>query len=751
MKWQYLITAALPLLLSASENLRASNPDPTRLSGNVSLTLKHGIWKLWQEKPIYQDMNLALTCEGSNFSEESHCEPEIWGYAPKFNQDVDHQGTVTLSQRDGAWQLQVKLQVQSHPWNPETAEATYDIEILPEGDGLTGSFAGNFKGRTLEGSVRGETAPRWPLPVPRHQPLSPQEYPRLIFRRSQLPELRAKAKTRAGKEMLARLQQTLQAPVYYEGYVPTGGYHAAGYCLLWLLQDDVKAAAAAGKLVENSMARPGKRLLEQSPIVAGVALAYDLCYGAWTPERRQRVSRWLLGQANWLLKGDSPKNGWNNNPWSNWNGRARAAAGLAALALIDDPQFPQARRFSQLAERHIRRYLKTAIGNSGFGIEGDHYTTEVFTLTVFPFLQAYRNATGLDLVEGSGAELLLPLYLMRTVPQGGELPIPAYGRHRYYAGGSLFAMGLGTLPVRLSPPVMAFFARYLGQAGDRSFGIASPYQAAYALAAYQEVPPENPLTVFDRVLVDEAKGFYLFRNRWQDDNDFVASIYLKRQPLGGSWSFPDVGSFRIWGLGGHWANPGPSEAEQQENTVFLPQTRPWNAGKPISFESRPDGSGTVSLRTDDIFRPNSDPPVGIGSVRSFAADYSGAAGVPGLFAVADRFLGSTEAEEFREKVWVMHTEGEVTLQGQRFTIRAANGATMAGTFVAPAPVKLSWQKTATGGKILAAGGSEFFVVMSVQQGSAPAVQVSGSGLNATVKVGEQEIRFEGDRLVLSKF
>ena len=122
-----------------------------------------------------------------------------------------------------------------------------------------------------------------------------------------------------------------------------------------------------------------------------------------------------------------------------------------------------------------------------------------------------------------------------------------------------------------------------------------------------------------------------------------------------------------------------------------------------------------------------------------------------LFAVVDQFLGSPEAEEFREKVWVMHTEGKVTIKGQNFTIQAANGATMVGTFIAPTRVKLSWEKTDTGSKIIATGGSEFFVVMSVQRGQAPAVKVEGSGLAATVRVGKQEISFDGDRLVLSKW
>ena len=125
MKRQYLFAAALPLLLGASQATKISPPDPNLLSGNVSLTLKHGIWKPWQEKPIYQDMTLDLTCD------RGRCDRPVWGYAPKFNREVDHQGTVSVQQRGRAWQLQVQLQVQSHPWHPETATATYNIEILP--------------------------------------------------------------------------------------------------------------------------------------------------------------------------------------------------------------------------------------------------------------------------------------------------------------------------------------------------------------------------------------------------------------------------------------------------------------------------------------------------------------------------------------------------------------------------------------------------------------------------------------------
>lgn len=745
---------AFPLLLLLGGS-QAPSPfplNPADLSGNVSLTLKHGVWKLWQEKPVYQDMTLDLTCE------RGRCQSEVWGYAPKFNQEVDHQGTVEVEALTNAWQLQVKLQVQAHPWHSQLSEARYEIEVLPVEGKLLGSFTGTFRGRSLRGKVSGEAAPLWPTAAAHHQPLRPQEHPRLIFRQQELPALRAKAKTPAGRAILARLQTVLQSPVYYQGYVPNGGYHAAGHCLLALLQEDGRAAATAWELVAKSLDNPGPRLLERSPVVAGVALAYDLCYNAWDEEQVGKVSRWLAAQANLLIKGDSPKNGWNSNPWSNWNARARGAAGLAALAILDEPahffaQPPDSERLYKLAERNLQRYLTTALGNRGFGTEGDHYTTEVLVLTVLPFLQAGRKVMGRDLVRGSGAEWVLPQYLLRAVPQAGELAIPAYGRYRRYEGGSLFAVGLGTVSPEFLPGAIAFFDRYLGLAGDGSFGINSPYQAAYALAAYREVPPRNPVAVFDRVLVDEEKGFYLFRDRWQDRNDFVASIYLKQQPLGGSWSFPDVGSFRIWGLGGRWANPGPSEGQEEpENVVVMPRTRPWRRSQEVVFQSRLDGSGIVSLRTDDIFRKNSDPPVGLGLLRSLAVDYSGASGAPALFAVADRFLGSVTAEEFKEKRWVMHTEGKVSIAGQSFTIEGANGATMQGTFIAPAPVQISLQKVAAGsGKIVATGGQHFFVVMTVQRGKAPALKVTGKGLNARVQVGQQAISFQEDRLVLAKF
>jgi hypothetical protein len=76
---------------------------------------------------------------------------------------------------------------------------------------------------------------------------------------------------------------------------------------------------------------------------------------------------------------------------------------------------------------------------------------------------------------------------------------------------------------------------------------------------------------------------------------------------------------------------------------------------------------------------------------------------------------------------------------------------MKGTFVAPSQVKISYQKTQTGGKILATGGNDFFVIMTVQQGQAPPVTISGRGLDAMVRVGKQTVHFGSYRIFLGVF
>ncbi|OZH54136.1 hypothetical protein AFK68_12830 [Hydrocoleum sp. CS-953] len=706
----------------------------------------------------YQDITLDLICQ------KSQCETEIWGFSQAFNQ-AEHDGIVNTIKKDNSWELQVKININSDPWR-KGGEAEYLIELQPDKKDkkqIVGSYSGTFNEELVSGKVTGNITPYSPTKIPNHTPISPREHPRLIFRQNQLPELREKAKTQKGQAILAQLEKSLQQKIYYEAFVPNGGYHAAGHCFLSLLNDDPQAAETAWQIVEKSLNNPGPRLLEHAPIVAGVALAYDLCYNAWDEQRVQKITDWLAQQTKILIAGTRGK-GWNPTAWSNWSGRARSAAGLAALAILYKPeQFfsepTDVRRLLKIAERNIERYLETAVGDRSFGTEGDLYSIEPWILALLPFFQAYENVFGHNFVKDSSIKWFLPHYVMRIVGEDGEISVPTYGRHRLAPVKSLFSLGWNSVPEKFLPGVMWFFHHHFGWEGDRSFAIKKPHEAAFLLAAYSEnlintsdenfikrllnlnfitgLRPKNPAKVFERVLVDEEKGFYLFRNQWKDKNDFVASIYLKQQPLRASWSFPEAGGFRIWGLGGRWASAGPDDGKRgDENVVVVGDMSASGAAQPNFFQGEVDGSGVVSMNMDDVFKDND-----FQSLRSFGVDYSGVSGAPGLFVVVDRFTGDAP-----EKVWVMHTQEQVVVEDNGFMLKANSGATMRGTFVTPGEVKLDVEETKRGSKILASGGDNFFVVMTVQNGIAPEVEIFGSGLDAEVRVGERMIIFREDRV-----
>ena len=174
--------------------------------------------------------------------------------------------------------------------------------------------------------------------------------------------------------------------------------------------------------------------------------------------------------------------------------------------------------------------------------------------------------------------------------------------------------------------------------------------------------------------------------------------------------------------------------------VLLGDMAARGAAQPKFFQGEVDGSGVVSISMDDVFKDN-----GFESLRSFAVDYSGISGIPALFVVVDKLTGDTP-----EKVWVMHTQEQVVVKNNAFILRADSGATMREIFVAPGEVKIEVEETYRGRKILARGGENFFVVMTVQNGIVPNFEISGSGLDAQVRVGKRMILFRENKIILKK-
>ena len=163
-----------------------------------------------------------------------------------------------------------------------------------------------------------------------------------------------------------------------------------------------------------------------------------------------------------------------------------------------------------------------------------------------------------------------------------------------------------------------------------------------------------------------------------------------------------------------------------------------------------------------------------------AVDCSGESGAPCLLMLVDKITGG------KSKVWAWRLgsgvskigkaedghPADTTVEGNAFTIRKPDGATLRGTFVVPGDVKVTAEVKQTemiggGGRssgktlerpipgVSATGGTDgrngdFFVAVTMQRGDRPAVTVEGSGLNARVTVGKQVIAFDGKKVFVGK-
>ncbi len=156
----------------------------------------------------------------------------------------------------------------------------------------------------------------------------------------------------------------------------------------------------------------------------------------------------------------------------------------------------------------------------------------------------------------------------------------------------------------------------------------------------------------------------------------------------------------------------------------------------------------------------------VDGARAFAFDYSGACGAPCLAVIVDEVRGG------RTKQWLWHLppgdEVIAETDGNTFTIRYPD-ATLRGTFVSPAPIKLQYHHDAKMHFIYRGGSKKgalitrhynfvaaetdapdavFFVVVTVQRGTPPVVTSTGVGTETVTTVGGRTVRYRDGRILI---
>ena len=507
----------------------------------------------------------------------------------------------------------------------------------------------------------------WPAPVAGWQAPAAGEHPRLFFRRADIPDLRKRADTPEGRAILARLKTLLGGgeamPKVFgaarQAYdknekkedLPVGTYtlwHGAGFGLLYQVTGESKYADLGRQCVEKafdgqrdrddrySWVKPGGAL-RAGPSIGAIAMAYDLCYDGWDEEFRTKVGQELQnydqdgGAMTLRNMALTPK----HPPGSNHYGCQVGGAALAVLAIMGDPGTDEAllQKYLTKIEANTLKALTQGFGDGGYFWEHLGPSGIASDTALVPALQAMRVAGGKDFISPRpNARYITMRWAHDILPRDGQPHHPlrhpsSYGTEVFTRSGisrvGQFAHGFGAIQESDKPALLWVYQNFV-EPGERQGildregrviqklpddektydGVLYPHRAVLAFINWPiGIDPKNPSEVLSKARQDSVHGYYVFRNRWQDENDILVTALLGARP--DSRTEPIM----VWGLGMRTTFP-----------LRFVKT------KAIHFDSREDGSGVLSVP---------------GKV-SFAVDFSKASGADVLVVMGGGIRGSVK-------------------------------------------------------------------------------------------------------------
>lgn len=501
---------------------------------------------------------------------------------------------------------------------------------------VSGFFKGNVKPGAFVTTAKRDDRPWYVDVAGFHAPQS-GEHPRLFFRKSDVPELRRRAETPEGKQIIARLRQQLNGsdgqsmPTIYNpaklAYDKNnfkdrlGAFtisHAAGFGFLYQLTGETKYADLARQCVEKewegqrssddryAWVAPGGEL-RAGPSVGWCAAAYDLCYDAWPNDFRVKVAQAIQNYS------DTRGGEWNKaegitlrkmvltprqGPGSNHFGAVVGGCGLAVLAIENDPGTDRAllSKYEGMLERQVVRHLSAGWGDGGYYKEG-WGASRVGTQGGFLcFLQALRVARGHDYLNvdrpNASYVTMVPrcllvlrgsdhAYFPYRSNMGGTYGNPEIGSLDQNGGlswGGHFSEGFGAIADRYKPGLLWAYNHLFSPDNKFLYDTLGSYPHRSMLAlvnwpTFAGVHEANPAEAMPLVVRDTLYDHFAFRNGFKGDSSDIVTTVVINYPDG---TRPrDV---MAWGLGG----------------LRLEFGEPIHAAHVTHFAPGKDGSGTVT-------------------------------------------------------------------------------------------------------------------------------------------------------------
>ncbi len=787
--------AAIALMLGCPAALLASAADEPAATGDVRLLLRNG-------GGADIDVLVDLTMNGGELGQRA------WAHAKWFNH-AQHPGRVRDVQvREEGLSLALELSLQGDGREPGGA-ATFELSLARNGDAFSGEYRGEFLERTVAGEVTGRLVSPRVRPVAGHVPVAEGEYPRLILRARDLPLLKQRMQTPEGEAIMAMLTRRAPARSLEVVDDRRASWLAVNEAVAYHLLDDEQAPRRARRILIDEVVRkpmPADRAdIHHAMRLLGVALTYDLCRDAWDPAFRALMAGYLRAAMVALHEGIHDGVAMTDiapQPWTHRNAIRMAAIGCAALVLEgergpDGELIEEAPILAELAEQAVIAWLELGVGPSGESVEGRFYKSFALSNGVLAFMHALRTAAGRDLSRVN--PMLLSGHLFdasAAEPQRGPRAFGLSSISVQLSG--RWPMGFSSIPPEHVPMMKWAFDHSAGPHGAGHFDCTYPFQAAYALLNYPfDAPAEPPGTAFGgtllatvlstgepgneparaivmrdgdggaegaegglpAVVVDPVIGRLQLRDRWQDGDDATVLLHLGGVHRGGARDHATAaGTLRIGALGREWIDqaigipaanaalgaviehadsprPGQAIVRARLDPLYrsdatprrrrIPRGEQWPGAPDVPPEVLAEPDVERLRHVDGVYRP-----ARIRGVRHVAVDLTGRSGAAVLVAILDQFEGAAD------EPWRFNPSG-IRFRGTAFSIDGEDDEQLTGRILLPASPSIR-RGTVT-------GGDTRLVVFTIQRGPAPGIEHGEAPLDGPITIGEQVLRFDGER------
>ena len=415
--------------------------------------------------------------------------------------------------------------------------------------------------------------------------IDPPAHPRALLTGAELTDLRARLEQPDLAKMLTQLQENVakkEAEAIQEGELFSHydrSYLTVDQAGLYLLtQDDSWAEKAFQNtlllLRDSIYTDPFSRGLNRATLLQQIAITYDFCYTAWTPEQRSIINEGLLAgmfsvNANMGFEA-------NYNIESNWMG-VRFGAVIMAASVWDDPDVMLGKRSRALpllwdAGKRLREHIEKNVYANGWNGESLGYHNYGWSF-VGPALVALQNG-----VKGNPAfelENFVPHTLSSLQAQaistvaipstrGLMMKIDLSDDNLNANLSKLLALGWRLYPADQQAELLWMYdyispsETFVDRRNSLLFSILfypEDAQNRYAPTALQYHDPEQ--------------GIVIFRNTFQDENDIVAAYSATAKRIKGHQG-PDTNAPRLIGLGVPWIIGGGRTAEVAGQSNLFP-------------------------------------------------------------------------------------------------------------------------------------------------------------------------------------